>query len=160
VGQAAITYFAFGGPPGCNASTGAGCTFYDLKGTVTGSSVPFGPYTAAVTATVLFSSTTPAGGHDANGNPTGFCSPEIGTEVDTFSDGSTLSSDFQGLTCCAIDSCPAGTPLVNHDSSVITGGTGKLAGASGGTSWSDNSSGSAPLTLHAEGVLLLLGNSH
>jgi hypothetical protein len=160
VGQIAITYFAFGGPPGCNASTGAGCTFYDLKGTVTGSSVPFGPYSAAVTASVLFSSTTPAGGHDANGNPTAFCSPEVGTEVDTFSDGSTLSSDFQGLSCCAADTCPASTPSVNHDSSVITSGTGKFAGASGGTAWSDNNSGSAPLTLHAEGVLLLPGSSH
>jgi hypothetical protein len=160
VGQVAITGFAFGGPAGCNTATGAGCSFYNLTGTVAGQSVPFGPYNAAVTATVLFSSTTPAGGHDANGNPTAFCSPEVGTEVDTFSDGSTLSSDFQGLSCCAADTCPAGTPSVNHDSSVITGGTGRLTGASGGTSWSDNSSGSGPLTLHAEGVLALPGSSH
>ena len=167
VGQIAISSFAFGGPPGCNASTGAGCTFYDLKGTVTGSSVPFGPYSGAVTAKVLFSSRTPAGGTDANGNPSAFCSPEVGTEVDTFSDGSTLSSDFQGLSCCAANSfpnsspsCPAGTPSVNHDSSVVTKGTGKFAGASGGTAWSDNNSGSAPLTLHAEGVLLLPGSSN
>jgi hypothetical protein len=165
VGQIAISYFAFGGPSGCNASTGTDCTFYDLKGTITGSSVPFGPYSGAITATVLSSSKTPAGGHDTNGNPTAFCSPEAGTEVDTFSDGSTLSSDFQGLSCCAAtgtatDLCPAGTPSVNHDSSVIIGGTGKFKGASGGTAWSDNNNGSAPLTLHAEGVLLIPGSSH
>jgi hypothetical protein len=162
VGQIAISSFAFGGPPGCNASTGAGCTFYRLEGTVTGISVPFGPYSGAVTAKVLFSSRTPAGGTDANGNPSAFCSPEVGNEVDKFSDGSTLTSDFQGLSCCAdADSCSAaGTPSVNHDSSVVISGTGQFAGASGGSAWSDNNSGSAPLTLHAEGVLLIPGSSN
>jgi hypothetical protein len=160
VGQVAITGFAFGGPAGCNTSTGAGCSFYNLTGTVAGQSVPFGPYNAAVTATVLFGSPAPSGAHDGDGNPIGFCSPEVGTEVDTFSDGSTLTSDFQGTSCCAATTCPPGAPLVNHDSSVVTGGTGKLTGASGGTSWSDNSSGSGPLTLHAEGVLSLPGGSH
>jgi len=161
VGQIAISSFAFGGPPGCNASTGAGCTFYHLEGTVTGINVPLGAYSGAVTANVLFSSTTPAGG-TANGLPSTSCSPEVGTEVDKFSDGSTLSSDFQGLSCCAdAGSCSAaGTPSVNHDSSVVISGTGKFAGASGGTAWSDNNSGSAPLTLHAEGVLLIPGSSN
>jgi hypothetical protein len=158
VGQVAITSFAFGGPPGCDALTGAGCTFYDLGGTVTGQSTPFGPYTAAVSATVLLVST-PNGGHDPNGNPTEFCMPELGTETDTFADGSTISSDFQGTSCCANASCAGGPPRVNHDSSVITGGTGRFSGAEGGWSLSDSLGPTGALLLHAEGVLQLPAGS-
>jgi hypothetical protein len=154
VGQIAITSFAFGGPAGCDPATGAGCTFYDLGGTVTGESTPFGRYTSQVNATVLLV-TTPNGGHDANGNPTEFCMPELGTQVDTFADGSTITTDFQGLSCCATANCAGGPTRVNHDSSVITGGTGRFSGAQGGWSWSDTLGLTGTLLLHAEGVLQL-----
>lgn len=161
VGQITITGLTFGGPTGCNTSTGAGCTYYILTGTTSGRNTPLGPFTASLTASVLFSAPTPSGAHDGNGKPTEFCSPELGTETDTFADGSTLMSDFQGLSCCAAAMCTTeGLPSVNHDSSVITGGTGRLAGASGGTSWSDNfATSSGPLLMHAEGVLQLPGGS-
>lgn len=166
VGQITLTAPpTFGGPPGsgCVSTTGAGgCTFYTLEATTSGRNTPLGPFTAALTATVLFSVTTPNGDPDQGAHEV--CSPEIGTETDTFADGSTLISDFQGLSCCAAkseSSCAnAGLPSVNHDSSVITGGTGRLAGASGGSSWSDNFATLAgPLLMHAEGVLQLPSNS-
>jgi hypothetical protein len=162
VGQITITGFAFGGPADCNLATGAGCTFYNLDATASGHNTPLGPFTASLSATVLFSAATPSGA-DPSGTPTGFCSPELGTEKDTFADGSILKSDFQGLSCCLAATCPmfGGPPSVNHDSSVITLGTGRLAGASGGTSWSDNEAISAgPLLMHAEGVLQLPGGSN
>jgi hypothetical protein len=161
VGQITITSLTFGGPTGCNTSTGVGCTYYILTGTTSGRNTPLGPFTASLTASVLFSAATPSGAHDANGKPTEFCSPELGTETDTFANGSTLMSDFQGLSCCASETCNvSGLPSVNHDSSVIIEGTGRLTGASGGTSWSDNfATSSGPLLMHAEGVLQLPGNS-
>jgi len=154
VGEITITSFAFGGPPGCDPLTGAGCTFYDLGASVKGQHTPFGPYTETATATVLLLST-PNGGHDANGNPTEYCMQELGTAIDTYSDGSTISSDFQGTSCCATASCNGGPPRVNHDSSVITGGTKRFSGAEGGWSWSDSLSPSGALLIHAEGVLQL-----
>lgn len=153
-GTITITSFVFGGPPGCDPVTGAGCTFYDLGATVKGQHFPFGPYNATATATVLLD-VTPNGGHDADGNPTEFCTPELGTETDTFADGSTLTSAFQGLSCCANANCAGGPPRVNHDSSVITGGTKRLKGAQGGWSWSDSLGPTGVLLEHAEGVLQL-----
>jgi len=165
VGQITITApLTFGGPPGCVSTSGmGGCTFYTLEAATSGRNTPLGPFTAALTATVLFNVTTPNGDPDQGAHEV--CSPEIGTETDTFADGSTLISDFQGLSCCAAkseSSCAnAGLPSVNHDSSVIIGGTGRLAGASGGTSWSDNfATLSGPLLMHAEGVLQLPGSSN
>jgi hypothetical protein len=155
VGQITITSFAFGGPAGCDPVTGTGgCTFYDLGATTTGQSTPFGPYKETATATVLLQST-PNGGHDSDGNPTEFCMQELGTAIDTYSDGSTISSAFQGTSCCATASCAGGPPRVNHDSSVITGGTGRFSGAEGGWSWSDSLGPTGVLLLHAEGVLQL-----
>jgi hypothetical protein len=43
---------------------------------------------------------------------------------------------------------------VNHDSSVITAGTGRFAGVTGGWSWSDSGTG-GPILVHAEGVMQL-----
>ena len=149
-----ITSFAFGGPPGCDPLTGAGCTFYDLGATVKGQHFPFGPYNGTATGTVLLD-VTPNGGHDAVGNPTEFCTPELGAETDTFADGSTLTSAFQGLSCCANANCAGGPPRVNHDSSVITGGTKRFKGAQGGWSWSDSLGPTGVLLEHAEGVLQL-----
>ena len=158
VGEITITSFAFGGPAGCDPATGAGCTFYDLGASVKGQSTPLGPYTETATGTVLLAAT-PNGGHDANGNPTEYCMQELGTAIDTYSDGSTISSDFQGTSCCATASCNGGPPRVNHDSSVITGGTKGFSGAEGGWSWSDSLGPSGALLLHAEGVLQLPGGS-
>jgi hypothetical protein len=158
VGEITITSFAFGGPPGCDPVTGAGCTFYDLGASVKGQHTPFGPYTETATATVLLAAS-PNGGHDANGSPTEYCMQELGTAIDTYSDGSTISSDFQGTSCCATASCSGGPPRVNHDSSVITGGTKKFSGAEGGWSWSDSLGPSGALLLHAEGVLQLPSGS-
>jgi hypothetical protein len=155
VGLITVTSFAFGGPAGCDPVTGSGgCTFYDLGATTTGQSVPLGPYKETATATVLLQST-PNGAHDADGNPTEFCMQELGTAIDTYSDGSTISSAFQGTSCCATASCAGGPPRVNHDSSVITGGTGRFSGAEGGWSWSDSLGPTGVLLLHAEGVLQL-----
>jgi len=161
VGQITITPPTFGGPTVCDPTTGDG-PFYTLNGTASGRNNPLGPFTASLSAMVLLCAATPNGAHDASGKPTEFCYPELGTETDTFADGSTLTSAFQGLSCCADETCnPAGLPSVNHDSSVITQGTGRLAGASGGTSWSDNfATLSGPLLMHAEGVLQLPDSSN
>jgi len=163
VGQITITGLTWGPVvvPGCDFLMGGpDCTFYTLTATAAGHNAPLGPFTASLTATVLFSAATP------NGAPNGTlteesCSPELGFETDTFADGSTLKSDFQGLSCCAAEMCAGGLPSVNHDSSVITKGTGRLAGASGGTSWSDNfATLSGPLLMHAEGVLQVPASSN
>lgn len=160
VAQITITGLVYGGPVGCDPATGAGCTFYDLTATAAGRNFPLGAYTADFTVTVLLGAATPNGAHDSNGNPTGFCYPELGTEADVFTDGSILTTDFQGLTCCANAICTGGLPALNHDSSVITGATGRLKGASGGTTWSDNfATPTGPLLMHAEGVLQLPGVS-
>jgi hypothetical protein len=156
VGQITITSLVFGGPAGCDTVTGAGCEFYNLGAESSGWNSALGPFTATLNATVLIGAASPNGAHDSDGTPTEFCFPELGTEKDKFEDGSTLTSNFQGLSCCAATVCTAGLPSVNHDSSVITGGTGHLSGAAGGFSWSDNfANPSGPLLLHAEGVLEL-----
>jgi hypothetical protein len=134
--------------------------FLDLTASVVGQHVPFGKFTGTVAATLNLN---PAhfipSVFDTTGNPTGVCTPEFGTETDIFADGSTLSSNFQGLGCCAGSTdlkCagPTGPPSVNHDSSVITGGTDRFNGAAGGWSWSDSGTG-GPLLIHAEGVMHL-----
>jgi hypothetical protein len=154
--------FTFGpAGPGCDASAaGPACLFVDVTAKVVGQHYLFGTFTGTLAATLNLN---PA--HfipsvlDDNGNPTGVCTPEFGTETDTFFDGSTLSSNFQGLGCCAGSKefpCagPTGPPSVNHDSSVITGGTGRFKGAAGGWSWSDSGT-EGPLLIHAEGVMQL-----
>ena len=160
VSQATFTGSSFGPVgPGCNSSTGgSACLFLDLTANVVGQHKPFGKYTGTIDATLNLNPAhfIPSGAHDANGNPTGVCTPEFGTESDTFADGSTLSSSFQGLGCCAGPDCggTTGPPSVNHDSNVITGGTGRFASVSGGWSWSDSGTG-GQLLIHAEGVMRL-----
>jgi hypothetical protein len=160
VSQATFTGISFGPVgPGCDSSKGGpACLFLDVTVNVIGRHVPFGKYTGTLGATLNLNPAhfIPSGAHDANGNPTGVCTPEFGAENDTFADGSTLSSSFQGLGCCAGPDCggTTGPPSVNHDSSVITGGTGRFAGVSGGWSWSDSGTG-GPLLIHAEGVIQL-----
>jgi hypothetical protein len=153
--QSGITF----GPavPGCDAAMGGpACLFLNLAGTIAGRNTVLGPFKSTITATLLLPAST-FSGSNTNGVPDpSFCTPELGSQVDKFADGSTLSSNFQGLSCCTAATCPFGPPSVNHDSSVITGGTGRLKGAAGGTSWSDNQgSTSGPLLMHAEGVLSL-----
>jgi hypothetical protein len=131
--------------------------FLVLTANLVGQHVPFGKFTGTVTATLNLNPTHfIASVFDTNGNPIGVCTPEFGTETDTFADGSTLSSNFQGLGCCAGSTCggTTGPPSVNHDSSVITGGTDRFDGATGGWSWSDSGTG-GPLLIHAEGVMHL-----
>jgi hypothetical protein len=160
VSQATFTGISFGPVgPGCDSSAGgSACLFLDVTANVVGQHNPFGKYTGTLGATLNLSPAhfIPSGAHDANGNPTGVCTPEFGTETDTFADGSELSSSFQGLGCCAAADCggTTGPPSVNHDSSLITAGTGRFAGVSGGWSWSDSGTG-GPLLIHAEGVMQL-----
>jgi len=162
VGQITITSFNYY-PKDCTPPPAADCpsccTYYTLTGTTSGRNIPLGPFTASLSATVLLNAASPNGTPDSS--PAESCYPELGFETDTFADGSTLVSDFQGLSCCADGVCTGGLPVVNHDSSVITKGTGRLAGASGGTSWSDNfATPSGPLLMHAEGVLQLPDSSN
>jgi hypothetical protein len=159
VSEATFTSFSFG-PVGaaCDSSKGVpACLFLDLSANVVGQHNPFGKYTGTLGATLNLNPAhfIPSGAHDANGNPTGVCTPEFGTETDTFADGSKLSSNFQGLGRCAAADCggTTGPPSVNHDSSVITAGTGRFEGVSGGWSWSDSTlKTGVPLLIHAEGV--------
>jgi len=160
VSQGTITGVSFGPVgPGCDAAGGGpACLFLDATAVVAGEHTPFGKFTGAAVVTLNLNPANfvQSGAHDASGNSTGVCTPEFGTETDTFADGSTLSSNFQGLGCCAGPDCggTTGPPSVNHDSSVITAGTGRFAGATGGWSWSDSGTG-GPLLIHAEGVLQL-----
>jgi hypothetical protein len=112
VAKATITGAAFG-PVGPNCDVAAGgsaCAFIDVAVTAVGQNEPLGKYTGVLGATLLLNPAyfIPSGAHDAAGNPTGICTPEFGTETDTFSDGSTLSLNFQGLGCCGGPDCSAG----------------------------------------------------
>jgi hypothetical protein len=159
VSQATFTGISFGPTgPHCDASAGgSACLFLDLTANVVGQHAQLGNFTGTIAATLNLN---PAhfipSVFDTSGKPTGVCTPEFGSETDTFADGSTLSSNFQGLGCCAGPDCggTTGPPSVNHDSSVITVGTGRLEGAAGGWSWSDSGKG-GPLLIHAEGVIQL-----
>jgi hypothetical protein len=169
IGQFTITNLAFGPVgPHCSASKGgAACAFTTVDFTITANTVPLGPSTSKGTFTTLYGVNGaflfPSGAHDASGNPTGFCAPGSGTSTDTYPDGSTISSNLQGLNCCASDSCTTGIhlgpPSIISFSTVITGGTGRFAGAAGGVSGNDShNSASGPMLAHSEGVLELLGN--
>jgi hypothetical protein len=151
------------GPSGCDPTTPGSCLFVNLNGTVAGENSVLGPFKSTISATLLLAASTPSGANnDGAASVTSSCRPELGSQIDTFADGSTLSSNFQGLSCCTAMSCPfeIGAPSVNHDSSVITEGTGRLTGTSGGWSWSDNQGSlTGPLLMHAEGVLQLPGSS-
>jgi hypothetical protein len=149
--------------PNCDANTGgSACAYLNSSNTGPGKSVPFGPYTNEATYTVFFglnfANITASGPHDNAGNPIGFCAPISGTDTDTFSNG-TLTTNFQGKVCCASTDCSNplfGPPFVDLSSAVITGGTGRFAGATGGSSFSTSASTEgAPGLFHSEGVIQL-----
>jgi hypothetical protein len=125
--------------PTCSAASGGpGCKFvsFDFKGTCEtaqeGHHLDIGKCTITGTPTVLFSFS-PSGAHDQNGNSTGVCAPFFESLVTTYEDGSTLNANGQGEVCCADDSCAGGfgPPFVTHESTIITGGSGTLAGIKG-----------------------------
>jgi hypothetical protein len=170
VGQNTITSASFGPVgPNCDANTGGSACAY-VNGTFTSSNktVPFGPSTVTGTFSLLFgvggTFLTPSGQHDAAGNPIGSCTPASGTSTATYA-GGTITFNNQGYDCCASNNpsedCPVfdpfGPPTINRIESVITGGTGIFAGASGGcTTGGYQATDSAPGPLiHCEGVLLL-----
>jgi hypothetical protein len=150
--------------PNCSATTcGTGCVFFTESFTTRSKTVPFGPSTGTGTFTLLFgvngAFVTPSGGHDASGNPTGICAPQFATETSTFSDGSTITQNYQATRCCASNDCisagnPFGPPTVVHFSDVITGGTGRFAGATGVASGSAAPAASGAVE-QSEGVLQL-----
>ena len=121
---------------------GAGCKFlsFDFKGTcetaTEGHPGQGSKCTITGTPTVWFSFS-PSGAHDENGNSTGVCAPFIESLVTKYEDGSTLDASGQGEVCCSDDSidnlCKGGfgPPLVTRESTMITGGTGKLNGLTG-----------------------------
>jgi hypothetical protein len=84
------------------------------------------------TPTVLFSFL-PSGAHDQNGISTGICAPFFESLVTTYEDGSTLKANGQGEVCCADDTCSGGfgPPFVTREATIITGGSGRLAGIRG-----------------------------
>jgi hypothetical protein len=125
--------------PTCNAvSGGPGCKFvsFDFKGTCTTTretdhaDISKCTITGAPTVLLSFS---PSGAHDQNGNPTGVCAPFFESLVTTYDDGGTLNANGQGEVCCADDSCSGGfgPPFVTHESTIITGGSGRFAGVKG-----------------------------
>jgi hypothetical protein len=123
--------------PGCDVNAGgAGCAFVDAAVTEKGLASPFGPFTSARTVHLLFGVggiyNTPSGSHDSAGIATGFCIPEIDTFTYTYADGSTLNFTGQGAFCCATTDCATNSPTTSQIAAIITGGTGKFAGAAGG----------------------------
>ena len=133
------------GPPIANCDpvkSGPECKFvsFAFKGTcetaAEGSRLELNKCTITGTPTVWFSFS-PSGAHDQNGNSTGVCAPFIESLVMTYEDGSTLNADGQGDVCCSDDSadnlCKGGfgPPFVARESTIITGGTGKLKGVTG-----------------------------
>ena len=142
VQQTTVTGEAFGPVgTGCTPSGGPSCTFLSVQYSANGKTTPFGPFTATGSETISFldalgTFVTPSGAVDPiTGNRTGICAPQFGTDEMTFSDGSTLSDNFQGTVCCGAADCSSvgflGPPFVNHNASIITGGTGRFAGAHG-----------------------------
>jgi hypothetical protein len=131
------------GPVGasCDAATGGlGCKFRTAVEGGTGKIVEGGDdtgsrFTFTHEDTALFD-LTPSGAHDASGAPTGFCTPFFGREHWVFEDGSTIELNRQGSLCCALSSCGPpkrlGPPFVIHESTIITGGTGRFVGLKGG----------------------------
>jgi hypothetical protein len=125
--------------PDCSATSGGpGCKFvsFDFSGTcktvVEGGDGASRNCKLSGSPTVLFSFS-PSGPHDANGNPTGVCAPFVETLTAEYRDGSTLEATGQGTVCCAGNTCSGGfgPPFVTHESTIITGGTGALAGVRG-----------------------------
>ena len=141
------------GPAGasCDAATGGpGCKFVTLVEGGTGKIVEGGDdtgsrFTFTHEDTALFDPSTPSGAHDASGAPTGFCVPLFGVEHWVFEDGSTIDLNKQGSVCCALSSCGPprrlGPPFVTHESSIITGGTGRFVGLKGGGERAADASG-------------------
>jgi hypothetical protein len=131
--------------PVCSATTaGPGCKFFSFSDGGTGEIVEGedsgGQFTWADSGTALYrigaNFTSPNGAHDASGNPTGFCAPFVASSHLVFEDRSTIDQGQQGILCCASSSCPAklGPISINRTSMVITGGTGRFAGLTGGGS--------------------------
>jgi hypothetical protein len=151
--------------PDCSATSGGkGCAFTSGSFTSTSKTDPFGPSTGTGTSTFFFgvngANVTLSGAHDASGHPTGFCAPRFTTITDTYNDGSTLSQNVQATQCCAGDNClsagaPFGPPIVENSAGIITGGTGRFAGATGATSGSVSFLPGADGVEHSEGVLQL-----
>lgn len=142
VQQTTVTGAAFGPVgTGCTPGGGPSCTFLSVQYSANGKATPFGPFTTTGSETISFldalgSFVTPSGAIDpTTGARTGICAPQFGTEEMTFSDGSTISDNFQGTICCGAADCSSagflGPPFVNHIASLITAGTGKFAGAHG-----------------------------
>jgi hypothetical protein len=138
--------FSFGpvtaGPPPCSATTGGlGCKFISVVEGGTGKIVEGGDdtgsrFTFTHEDTALLSFPTASGAHNPSGDPTGFCVPLFGQEHWIFEDGSTIELNRQGSVCCAASSCGLprrlGPPFVTHESTIITGGTGRFVGLKGG----------------------------
>jgi hypothetical protein len=158
--------------PNCDPSTGnlTGCSYATntFKGSGDGTS---GPFTLRGSFILQFGRNgafiTPSGQVDDAGNPVGYCAPVFSTSTATFRDG-TLTSNGQGVACCASThpsrDCPItdpfGPPNVGRSAFVITGGTGKYAGATGGSSGSSSqTTDSEPIFFHSEGVIQLPGDS-
>jgi hypothetical protein len=168
VGQVTAGASTFGpAGPNCDSSAGgSACAFVSEDFTGSANTIPFGRSTSKGTITVLFgvngTFATPSGPHDSAGSPTGFCAPTFGNDTETYANGA-LSFNAQGTICCASDSCGQaflGPPNVGHFSDIITGGTGKFAGAAGGSSGSSAATNpSGPVLSHTEGVLQLPGGS-
>jgi hypothetical protein len=137
--------------PLCSATTGGpGCKFVKVVEGGTGKIVEGGDdtgsrFTFTHEDTALFEPSTPSGAHDANGASTGFCVPLFGAEHWVFEDGSTIELNRQGSICCAASSCGLprrlGPPFVSHESTIITGGTGRFVGLKGGGERAADASG-------------------
>ncbi len=135
--------------PLCSATTGGpGCKFVTVVEGGTGKIVEGDDAGATFTftqdSTFLFV-LTPSGAHDLSGDPTGFCVPLFGHEHWVFEDGSTIELNRQGSVCCAASSCGLprrlGPPFVTHESTIITGGTGRFVGLKGGGERASDASG-------------------
>jgi hypothetical protein len=167
VQQTTVTGEAFGPVgPGCASTGGPNCTFLTVQDSANGQATPFGPFTSTGILTISFadaagSFVTPSGAVDpTTGNRTGICAPEFGTDKQTFSDGSTLSLNFQGTVCCGAADCSSvgflGPPFVNHIASIITSGTGRFAGARGAGISTSSTDPSGTVNLGTGEVVLAL----
>ena len=133
-GPASATCDPVNGGPGCKSLS------FDFKGTceTTTEGHPDGASKCTITGTpTVWLSFSPSGAHDADGNSTGVCAPFIESLVTKYEDGSILNASGQGEVCCSDDSidnlCKGGfgPPFVSRESTIITGGNGKLKGVTG-----------------------------
>ncbi len=117
--------------PGCDqVAGGPACLFIDFTSSGTFKENVNGRGKVTETGTVLLY-LTPNGAHDANGNPTAYCIPIVGSVHSVYSSGDSIDTAMTGTECGAGPDSVGILPSVFQYAGAVTGGTGKFSGVRG-----------------------------